>query len=138
MIKIGKVIGDVIEAGGVKNVTNNYYGKEDAHDDGGGKDVTLKDDTMPDQLRGEHAEELMERLVDAGMLTDEWQPTGLSGTEKALVARALGERLEIAQMWQVFGKLWHMKPETFRTYHNKALDQRKTLDFQDRLKKILG
>ena len=25
MIKIGKVIGDVIEAGGVKNVTNNYY-----------------------------------------------------------------------------------------------------------------
>ena len=28
MIKIGKVIGDVIEAGGVKNVTNNYYGRE--------------------------------------------------------------------------------------------------------------
>ncbi len=28
MIKIGVVNGDVIEAGGVKNVTNNYYGKD--------------------------------------------------------------------------------------------------------------
>ena len=28
MIKIGKVIGDVIEAGGVKNVTNNYYDRK--------------------------------------------------------------------------------------------------------------
>jgi len=28
MIKIGKVYGDVIEAGGVKNVTNNYYGDQ--------------------------------------------------------------------------------------------------------------
>lgn len=30
MIKIGTVYGDVIEAGGVKNVTNNYYGEASA------------------------------------------------------------------------------------------------------------
>ena len=30
MIKIGTVYGDVIEAGGVKNVTNNYYGETTA------------------------------------------------------------------------------------------------------------
>lgn len=30
MIKIGTVNGDVIEAGGVKNVTNNYYGEQEA------------------------------------------------------------------------------------------------------------
>lgn len=34
MIKIGTVYGDVIEAGGVKNVTNNYYGEPTANPSG--------------------------------------------------------------------------------------------------------
>ena len=44
MIKIGKVIGDVIEAGGVKNVTNNYYDGRQPQDEG--KDLLLDDDRI--------------------------------------------------------------------------------------------
>ena len=76
--------------------------------------------------------------MDAGILTDDWQPLNLSGSERALVARAICERLKINEIWQVFGKLWGEKPETLRSYLNKALDQKKSLKFQDRLKNILG
>ena len=132
MIKIGKVIGDVIEAGGVKNVTNNYYEKSALAEEV--EASVLSDDELPEQLKGERAEELMECLVEAELLDDDWQPVGLSGAEKALVARAVGDRLEIHEVWQVFGRLWNIKPESLRAFFNRALEQRKSLGFQDRLK----
>ena len=135
MIKIGKVIGDVIEAGGVKNVTNNYYTDTKVED---AKDVLLcKETDIPDKLKTEEAEEIMEDLVDTGILDEDWQPNNLSGAERALVAKAVCDRLEINETWQVFGKLWSEKPETLRAYLNKALAQRKSLKFQDRIKNIL-
>ena len=135
MIKIGTVNGDVIEAGGVKNVTNNYYTEAPANEHA---DTHLSKDAIPQQLQSEEAELLMEDLVDDGILTEDWQPNGLSGSERGLVARAVADRLDISDVWQVFGSLWGDKPETLRRYFNNALDQRKSLEFQEKLKKILG
>lgn len=136
MIKIGKVIGDVIEAGGVKHVTNNYYdGRQPANE---GADLKVEQSSeVPEKLRTDQAEELMENLVDGGLLTDDWQPNALSGTERALVAKAVSDRLEVSEVWQLFGQLWGEKPETLRAYYNKAMDQKKSLAFQDRLKNLL-
>ena len=134
MIKIGKVIGDVIEAGGVKNVTNNYY---DSKPEGHPAEVHLSKDDLPDKLRWPEAEELMEDLVDAGLLTEDWQPKGLSGSERGLLAREVCTSLGINDVWQVFGKLWNEKPETLRSHLNKALDQKKSLQFQEKLKNII-
>lgn len=92
---------------------------------------------MPDALTSEEAEELLEDLVDAGLLDENWQPKKLSGSEKALVAKAICERLCINEVWQVFGQLWNEKPVTLRSYFNKALDQKKSLDFQEKLKKTI-
>ena len=92
----------------------------------------------PAVLKTEEAEEMMGDLVEAGILTDGWQPVGLSGSERALVAKAVCDRLDIKEVWQVFGQLWNEKPETLRSYLNKALDQKKSLAFQERLKNILG
>ena len=75
----------------------------------------------------------MADLVDEGMLDENWQPLKLSGTERALVAKIVCELLEINEVWQVFGQLWGEKPETLRSYLNKALEQKKSLKFQDRL-----
>lgn len=135
MIKIGVVNGDVIEAGGVKNVTNNYYGKAPAQESA---DTQLSKDAVPQLLQTEEAEALMEDLVEEGILTEDWQPNGLSGSERGLVARAVSERLHINEVWQVFGMLWGEKPETLRRYFNNALEQRKSLEYQEKLKKILG
>ncbi len=134
MIKIGKVIGDVIEAGGVKNVTNNYYNKKPQE----GKDIHFDKDDIPEALRGEKAQELMENLVDVGLLDEHWQPVSLSGSEKALLAKKISERLDICEVWKVFGQLWNEKSETMRGYYNKALGQKKSLEFQDRIKKSLS
>lgn len=92
---------------------------------------------VPEKLKTDEAKELMEGLVDEGLLSKSWQPLNLSGTERALVAKAVCEHLNINEVWQVFGQLWDKKPETLRSYLNKALDQKKSLEFQDRLKNIL-
>ena len=48
MIKIGTVNGDVIEAGGVKNVTNNYYGEAAAKP----ADEMPTDDKLAEAIEG--------------------------------------------------------------------------------------
>lgn len=93
---------------------------------------------VPEKLKTEKAEKLMKALVKAGLLTEDWQPNGLTGSERALVARGVCERLGINEVWQVFGKLWNEKPETLRSYLNKALDQKKSMEFLDKLNDILG
>ena len=45
---------------------------------------------------------------------------------------------KINEVWQVFGKLWDERPETLRGYLNKALDQKKSLDFQEKIIKALA
>ena len=89
---------------------------------------------VSEQLRSERAERLKERLTNAGMLSGDWQPTGLSNTEKALLAKAVSDRLGIKEVWQVFGRLWNVKPDSMRAYFNRALEQKKSLSFQDRIK----
>ena len=113
-----------VEAGATQ--INNYYNtpaeppSEEAAD-------------VPEKLATDDARKLMERLVDGGFLDDAWQPKGLSGTERSLIAKAVSERLRINEVWQVFGRLWNEKPETLRGYLNKALDQKKSLDFQEKI-----
>lgn len=103
-----------------------------------GNDVKPDKNTeLPEKLKTEEAEELMRELVDEGLLTEDWQPAKLSGSERALVAKTICDKLEINEIWQVFGQLWNEKPETLRSYFNKALEQKKSLEFQDRLKNIL-
>ena len=92
---------------------------------------------VPEKLNTNETKELMADLVDAGLLKENWQPNNLSGTERALLAKAVCEQLEINEVWQVFGQLWNEKPETLRSYLNKALEQKKSLKFQDGLKNIL-
>ena len=77
------------------------------------------------------------KKVDAGVLNEDWQPNGLSGTERALVAKAVSERIDLNEVWQVFGQLWNEKPETLRSYLNKALEQKKSLKFQEKLNHVL-
>ncbi len=120
-----------IEPGGIGiQINNDNSSKTSSNLEVAGGDV-------PERLKTEEARELMDDLVDAGMLTENWQPNGLSGTERALVAKAVCDRLEVNEVWQLFGQMWGEKPETLRAYYNKAMDQKKSLKFQDKLKKVL-
>lgn len=61
----------------------------------------------------------------------------VSCTRSAVVAATISQRLGIDNMWSVFGKLWNMPAENLRKYHDKALNQPKTLAFQEELNKAL-
>ena len=91
---------------------------------------------IPKQLQGEYAERLKQNLMDAGMIDDDWQPCNLSNTEAALLARFISEKIHMNDVWKVFGLLWNVNPESLRSYFNKALDQKKSLVFQEKMKKL--
>ena len=98
----------------------------------------LETGEVPAVLLTDEAEALMDALVSAVLLHDNWMPNRLSGAERALVAKSVCDRLDVNEVWQVFGQLWGEKPETLRRYFNKALEQKKSLGFQDRMKEILS
>ena len=93
---------------------------------------------IPEKLLTDDAKKKMQKLVDAGILSEDWQPLELSGSERGMVAKAVCDILKINEVWQVFGQLWGEKPDTLRAYFNKALDQKKTLELQGKLKNILN
>lgn len=78
--------------------------------------------------------ELWQRLKDARLVDEHGQPL-VSRPEAALMAYMLAERLHIDQKWKFFEQLWQRK--NMRNDYNTALEQRKSLDFQDRLKELL-
>ena len=93
---------------------------------------------IPDELMTEEAIELKEKLMDGGFIDDNWQPNKLSCTECALLAQCVSEKLAISDTWQFFSRLWNKKPESLRAYKSRAFEQRKSLDFQDKLKQSLS
>ena len=91
---------------------------------------------IPSELQTEEAGTLLHQFTEVGLLTDDWQPVGLSLGEKGILASFLAERLGIKHLWQLFAPLWGVKPSTLRRAWNKALDQNKTADFLKKLKTI--
>ena len=75
------------------------------------------------------------KVKQAGLVDADGMPT-VSRPEAALMADKLAKLLGIANKWKYFEQLWHRN--NMRNDYNTALNQVKSLEFQDRLKKILG
>lgn len=96
-----------------------------------------KDYEMCKELCTPKALELFAKLSTAGLLDEEnGCPLGLTNNEKGMLANYLGQELHIEYQWKCFGALWGMSPDTLRSAYNKALEQTKSLAFQDKIKKI--
>lgn len=76
-----------------------------------------------------------QRLREAGLVDEAGLPT-VSRTEAALMADMLAERVGIEHKWKFFESLWQRN--NMRNDYNNALNQRKSLEFQERLKRIFG
>jgi len=94
--------------------------------------------TLPDDFKTPEAEQLMRKLVNAGLLDSNWQPFNLSIAERGYLADEISSRLQIKSKWKVLGALWNKNPETLRQGKNKAVEQTKTGTFIIKLKNILG
>ena len=91
---------------------------------------------LPEVLLTDEARALLAKLVEAGMIDDEWQPVGLSNAEKGTLAEYITERLSISAKWKIWGNLWGMNPETLRTAKARGLEQEKTWAFRTRLEAL--
>jgi hypothetical protein len=112
-------------------VPDSWDGNIDTHISGVDSSVGL-----PEELQSEKAQTLLEKAKEEGWLDKNLQPT-LSSTESAVLAVHLADLLDFREVWKVFGALWHKNTETMRAKYNLALKQNKTLEFQDKLKKVL-
>lgn len=92
------------------------------------------DDTIAKLQEVLFSSELWKKVKEAGLVDENDMPT-ISRTEAAMMADTLAERLGIKQKWKFFEKLWQRN--NMRNDYNTALDQRKTMEFQERLKNIL-
>ena len=88
---------------------------------------------LPEVLPTDEAMGLWQTAQKAGYVDENYQPL-ISRTQAALLADMMAERLGIREKWKVFETLWNRK-YMYRDYY-QALGQRKTLAFQDELKKM--
>ena len=98
----------------------------------GDQQVLAQQSDVPEVLADS---EQWQKVMQAGLVDADGQPT-VSRTEAAMIADMLAERLGIDNKWKFFEQLWHRN--NMRGDYNTALDQRKTLKVQERLKIILG
>ena len=87
---------------------------------------------LPDILATDKAMALWRKAQQAGYVDEHYQPL-ISRTQAALLADAMAERLGIKEKWKVFEGLWNRK--YMRSDYNLALTRKRTLDFQDELKR---
>ena len=90
---------------------------------------------LPAVLSTEEAMALWEKVQKAGYVDANFQPL-ISRTQSALLADAMAERLGIREKWKVFEALWNRK--NMRGDYNDALNQRQTLDFRNKLKRVFS
>lgn len=131
---LGSIVLNVYKAGSqhVDHVDNQYfYGESFPQAQAGERGKVVGD--LPEALATEAAMALWEKAQKAGYVDEDYQPL-ISRTQSALLADAMAERLCIREKWKVFEALWSRK-YMYRDYY-QALGQRKTLAFQDELKKM--
>ena len=95
-------------------------------------------DSIPDDLKTSEAKQIMQKLINGGIINDEWQPVDLSITERGYLAGEIACRLKIKNKWKVIGKLWDENSETLRQGNIKAAGQVRTGLFIEKLKRVLG
>ncbi len=100
-------------------------GKINAPDRGG--------ESLPEVLRTEKAMALWKKAQEAGYVDEYYLPL-ISRTQAALLADAMAERLGIKEKWNVFGKLWH-RSNMYKDLY-RAMEQKQSLKFQDKLKQL--
>ena len=90
---------------------------------------------LPNELTTDKAMVLWKKAQEAGYVDEHFQPL-ISRTQAALLADTLADRLSIKEKWKVFEGLWNRK--YMRSDYNLALSRKRSLDFQDELKRLFG
>lgn len=105
----------------------NYYGSNAC------EQPSYRNGEMPDELKTEKAQKIMHNLMDIGVVTEDFMPSGISTSEAAVLAYQIGIELEIKNIWSVFGNYWGPNPNSMRTACNRGMEQKKTAAFLEKV-----
>ena len=105
----------------------NYYGSNAC------EQTSYRNGEMPDELKTEKAQKIMQNLMDIGVVTEDFMPSGISTSEAAVLAYQIGIELEIKNIWSVFGNYWGPNPNSMRAACNRGMEQKKTAAFLEKV-----
>ena len=105
----------------------NYYGSNAC------EQPSCRNAEMPDELKTEKAQKIMQNLMDIGVVTEDFMPLGISTSEAAVLAYQIGIELEIKNIWSVFGNYWGPNPNSMRAACNRGMEQKKTGAFLEKV-----
>lgn len=105
----------------------NYYGSNAC------EQPSCRNAEMPDELKTEKAQKIMQNLMDIGVVTEDFMPSGISTSEAAVLAYQIGIELEIKNIWSVFGNYWGPNPNSMRAACNRGMEQKKTAAFLEKV-----
>lgn len=105
----------------------NYYGSNAC------EQPSYRNGEMPDELKTEKAQKIMQNLMDIGVVTEDFMPLGISTSEAAVLAYQIGIELEIKNIWSVFGNYWGPNPNSMRAAYNRGMEQKKTGSFLEKV-----
>ena len=120
------------------NIATNYKDNLYIGDENTDIEASMDYDLLPEELNTPEAKLLIQKLVDANLLSEDWQPVGLSIAERGYLAGDIAHRLGISAKWVIFGKLWNENPGTLRQGNIRALNQKRTSNFIEKLNNILN
>lgn len=98
------------------------------------EDPSASPQPLPAMLRTPEAMTLWKKAQSMGYVDANYQPL-ISRTQAALLADAMAKSLGIEEKWKVFEVLWNRK-NMYRDYY-KALNLKRSLAFQDEIKRLL-
>ena len=93
---------------------------------------------MSDELKGEEGQAVLKNLQKHGLLDEKFYPLNLSGSESAVLAYQICITLDIKEMWKVFSDLWDISPNALRAAYNRGMEQKKTIEFLDKITPLLN
>lgn len=106
----------------------NYYGSNAC------EQPSYRNGEMPNELKTEKAQKIMHNLMDIGVVTEDFMPSGISTSEAAVLANLIGQELEIKNIWSVFGNYWGPNSNSMKSAFYRGMDQKKTAAFLDKVK----
>ncbi len=105
----------------------NYYGSNAC------EQPSYRNAEIPEELKTEKAQKIMQNLMDIGVVTEDFMPSGISTSEAAVLAYQIGIELEIKNIWSVFGNYWGPNPNSMRAACNRGMEQKKTAAFLEKV-----
>ena len=89
---------------------------------------------LPPSLSTDEAMTLWKKAQDAGYVDENYQPL-ISRTQAAILANTIARILGLKPKWKLFEILWNRR-DMYHDYY-QALNQKQSLEFQDKLKELL-